>query len=71
MLRIILTSLMMVSAIFWGIFPVNDNSPHNKILDYLKIKIKIDWKFHLFVGLTFFILGVLIAQTKSIQKIWF
>ena len=71
MLRIILTSLMMVSAIFWGIFPVNDNSPHNKILNYLKIKMKPDWKFHLFVGLTFYILGVLIAQTKSIQKFWF
>ena len=61
----------MVSAIFWGIFPVNDNSPHNKILNYLKIKIKPDWKFHLIIGITFYILGVLIAQTKSIQHLWF
>jgi hypothetical protein len=71
MLRIILTSIMMVSAIFWGIFPVNDSSPHNKILELLKIKYKPDWKFHLLLGITFYILGVLIAQTKSIQNIWF
>ena len=71
MLRIILTSIMMVSAIFWGIFPVNDNSPHNKILELLKIKYKPDWKFHLIIGTTFYVLGVLIAQTKSIQNIWF
>ena len=54
----------MVSAIFWGIFPVNDNSPHNKILELLKIKYKPDWKFHLILGTTFYVLGVLIAQTK-------
>lgn len=61
----------MVSAIFWGIFPVNDNSPHNKILDLLKIKYKPDWKFHLILGTIFYVLGILIAQTKSIQNIWF
>ena len=35
MLRIIITSLLLVSSIFWGVYPPGDGSPHYLILNYL------------------------------------
>ena len=34
MLRIIITSLLLVSSIFWGVYPPGDGSPHYLILNY-------------------------------------
>lgn len=71
MLRIIFTSLLMVNAIFWGIYPTSDESPHSLIINYLKIDYKPTKLFHLIVGTIFYILGALVAQQESLKNIWF
>ena len=71
MLRIVLTSLLMVNAIFWGIYPPADDSPHSLIVKYLGSDYKPTNITHLVIGTLFYILAVLIAQTPSIQHIWF
>ena len=47
MLRIIITSLLMVNAIFWGIYPPSDGSPHALIIRYLGLNYKPTEIFHL------------------------
>ena len=71
MLRIIITSLLMVNAIFWGIYPPADDSPHSLISSYLGLNYKPGKMVHLLVGTIFYIIGVLIAQQQSIQHFWF
>lgn len=70
MLRIIITSLFMVNAIFWGIYPPADTSPHSKISLSLGFgTIKNHW-IHLAIGTLFYMSGVLIAQQQYIQHLW-
>ena len=71
MLRIIITSLLMVNAIFWGIYPPSEDSPHSLIMKSLGLDNKPTKFTHLIVGTVFYILGVLIAQQQSIQHFWF
>tara|TARA_B100000925_G_C21616440_1_gene306981 strand:- start:298 stop:513 length:216 start_codon:yes stop_codon:yes gene_type:complete len=71
MLRIIITSLLMVNAIFWGIYPPADDSPHSLISSYLGLNYKPGKMVHLLIGTIFYIIGVLIAQQQSIQHFWF
>ena len=70
MLRIIITSILMVGAIFWGVFPPTENSPHQKMIDYFGLTITADWKFHLILGTFLYISAVLVSQIKYIQKFW-
>lgn len=75
MLRIIITSLLMVNAIFWGIYPPSDDSPHSIIIKFFGIDYKATKYTHLAIGTVFYIIGVLIAQQESITYItntmWF
>ena len=71
MLRIIITSLLMVNAIFWGIYPPAEDSPHSLISKYLGLNYTPDKTTHLIIGTIFYIIGVLIAQQQSIQHFWF
>ncbi len=71
MLRIILTALLMVNAIFWGIYPPGDNSPHSFLIQLLKINYKPTKLFHILIGLIFYLLGTLVAHQKSIKHLWF
>tara|TARA_Y100000590_G_C15739431_1_gene1019715 strand:- start:5206 stop:5421 length:216 start_codon:yes stop_codon:yes gene_type:complete len=71
MLRIIITSLLMVNAIFWGIYPPSDGSPHALIIRYLGLNYKPTEIFHLLLGTIFYIVAVLISQQQSIQHLWF
>jgi hypothetical protein len=61
----------MVNAIFWGIYPPADDSPHSLIIKYLGLDYKPTKFTHLFIGIIFYIIGVLIAQQQSIQHFWF
>ena len=61
----------MVNAIFWGIYPPSDDSPHSLITNYLGLNYKPNKFTHLLIGLVFYIIGVLIAQQQSIQHFWF
>ena len=54
MLRIILTSFLMVNAIFWGIYPPGDDSPHSLIIKYLGLNYKITKNIHLIIGTILF-----------------
>ena len=38
MLRIIITSLLLVNSIFWGVYPPGDGSPHYLILNNFHTK---------------------------------
>lgn len=71
MLRIIISSLLLVNAIFWGIYPVSENSPHSFIFKYLGLNAVNDWKIHLLVGIIFYMLSIWIVHIKSIQNYWF
>jgi len=71
MLRIIITSLLMVNAIFWGIYPPAEDSPHSLISKYLGLNYIPGKTTHLIIGTIFYIIGVLIAQQQSIQHFWF
>ena len=70
MLRIIITSLLMVNSIFWGIYPPSDTSPHSKISLYFGLgKVKSHWV-HMLIGISFYIFAVIVAQQQYIQHLW-
>ena len=71
MLRIVITSLLMVNAIFWGIYPPSNDSPHTLIIKYLGLDFEPGKYSHLFIGVMFYVIAVLIAQQQSITHIWF
>ena len=71
MLRIVISSLLMVNAIFWGIYPPADDSPHSLIIKYLGLNYNPGKFSHLIIGTIFYIVAVLIALQQTIQHIWF
>ena len=71
MLRIIITSLLMVNAIFWGIYPPSDSSPHSRISQLVGLGTITNRWTHLFIGVLFYILAVIVSQQQYIQHIWF
>ena len=56
MLRIVITSLLMVNAIFWGIYPPADDSPHSLIIKYLGLNYNPGKFSHLIIGTIFLII---------------
>ena len=70
MLRIIVTSILLVNSIFWGIYPPSDTSPHSKISLQLGIgEVKNRWV-HVAIGTLFYIVAVIVAQQQYIQHLW-
>ena len=61
----------MVNAIFWGIYPPGEDSPHSLIAQYLGLTYKPTKLVHLIVGTLFYIIAVIISQQQSIQHLWF
>ena len=53
----------MVNAIFWGIYPPADDSPHSLITKYLGLNYKPGKITHLIIGTFFYIIGVLNSST--------
>tara|TARA_Y100000748_G_C15295960_1_gene410377 strand:+ start:212 stop:415 length:204 start_codon:yes stop_codon:yes gene_type:complete len=66
MLRIIIISILMVNAIFWGIYPPSKNSPHNQVLHFFNIKRDVGLLSHLMVGLFFYITAFYISHINLI-----
>ena len=63
MLRIIITSLLLVSSIFWGVYPPGDGSPHYLILNYFKPNSNPPNKLiHIILGSLFYILALLVSH---------
>lgn len=54
----------MMNAIFWGIFPPSDNSPHNQIANILGIDYKFGKIGHLIIGACFYIAGAYFGQAS-------
>jgi len=67
MLRVIITSLLAVNALFWGLFP---HSEHCQMGAWLGIKKCPSHYVHLGLGFIFYILAVLTAQQTYIQHLW-
>lgn len=66
MLIIVIASILILNAIFWGLIPVSKYSPHQMMLDFLKINYKPDVYFHLFIGTTFYILAVILIHRGNL-----
>lgn len=64
MLKIIIAAVLMMNAIFWGIFPPSDDSPHNQIANLLGIDYKFDKYGHLLIGSIFYIAGAYFGQAS-------
>jgi hypothetical protein len=64
MLKIIIASILMMNAIFWGIFPPSDNSPHNQLANILGIDYKFGKIGHLIIGACFYIAGAYFGQAS-------
>ena len=67
MLRVIITSLLAVNALFWGLFPHSD---HCQMATWLGMKTCPSHYIHLGLGLIFYISAVLTAQQSYIQHLW-
>ncbi len=68
MLRVIISSLLIVNSLFWGLYPHCDDC---KIAVLAGVKKCPSKYLHLSIGLLFYIAGVLVAQQTYIQHLWF
>ena len=71
MIRIVLTSLFLLLAIIFGVYPYVENSPLNKFLSIINIEFQFTSIHHMVLGTILFIIGISISQTKSISEYWF
>ena len=65
----------MMNAIFWGIYPPSEDSPHSLIFKFIGLDTQPNKYIHLLIGAIFYIVAVLISQQQSIMHIttnwWF
>ncbi len=63
MLRIIITSLLLVNAIFWGVYPPGDGSPHYLILNnFIPNSNPPNKLVHIILGVLFYLLALLVSH---------
>ena len=65
MFLIVLSCFFILNAIFWGVYPVSEYSPHNKIFKLMDIAEPPTLTFHVILGTTFYLLSILTSQYKS------
>tara|TARA_B110000211_G_C14033743_1_gene533440 strand:- start:1161 stop:1367 length:207 start_codon:yes stop_codon:yes gene_type:complete len=68
MLRVVISSLLIVNALFWGLYPHQDDC---KIAALVGIHTCPSKYLHLGIGVIFYIFAILVAQQTSITNIWF
>ena len=61
MLRIILATLFMGAAVFWGMYNPTDGSPHNEIIQYLGLRFKLTKWMHIILGTIFYLLAIIVV----------
>ncbi len=71
MLRIVLSSLFLLLAIVFGVYPSIETSPLNIIPKYLNIAFEFTTIHHMIIGTVFFIIGISVSHLKSINNYWF
>ena len=70
MLKIAIVSLLILSSIFWGLFPVSENSPHNYIAKYLGYNEDVHYMIYVLLGTFFYFLSAFLCQQNDIQAYW-
>ena len=65
MLKIILISLLLLNSIFWGLYPISDNSPYNYIINLFNYDYKVNKFHHITIGTLFFFITVIIAHSYN------
>jgi|UniRef100_A0A6C0C0T6 hypothetical protein len=68
MLRVVISSLLIVNALFWGLYPHHADC---KIGAFTGLKTCPSKYLHLGIGVLFYISAVLVAQQTYVQHIWF
>ncbi len=63
MFKFVVIAILLINSIFWGVYPVNEYSPHQKILNKLSVNLKITPVFHIIIGVVFYILALLISHS--------
>jgi hypothetical protein len=63
MFKFIVIAILLINSIFWGVYPVNEFSPHQKILNKLKLSFKITTIFHILLGTMFYLLALFISHS--------
>ena len=63
MFKFIVIAILLINSIFWGVLPVNDYSPHQRILKKLNINFKLTPLFHILLGTIFYLLALLISHS--------
>ena len=66
MLIVVIASILILNAIFWGLIPVSKYSPHQMLLDFFQINYKPDVFFHLIIGTTFYVLAVILIHRSDL-----
>lgn len=61
MFRVLVICILIINSIFWGFYPENIGSPHEKILNKFGIK-KYSVYLHILLGLIFYLFALLIAH---------
>jgi len=63
MFSLFVISILIINSIFWGFYPVSEISPHQKIINNLGLNYNVNTYFHIFIGLMFYLLSVLISHS--------
>jgi hypothetical protein len=63
MFNLFIISILIINSIFWGFYPVSEISPHQKFINYLGFNYKVNVYFHIFIGLMFYLLSILISHS--------
>jgi hypothetical protein len=63
MFKFVVIAILLINSIFWGVYPVNEFSPHQKILNRLNINHKIAPLSHILLGTMFYLLALFISHS--------
>jgi len=63
MFKFVVIAILLINSIFWGVYPVNEYSPHQKILNKFSFNFKITPLFHIIIGTIFYLLALCISHS--------
>jgi hypothetical protein len=64
MFKFVVIAILLINSIFWGVYPVNEYSPHQKILNKISyFNFKITPLSHIIVGTMFYLLALFISHS--------
>ena len=70
MLKIAIVSVLILSSIFWGLFPASENSPHNYIAKLFGYEQEVHYMVYVLLGTFFYFLSAFLCQQNNIQSYW-